>query len=111
MWINSGIVSTIVMVVEKLSREEKGTIKTSQDHLEHTIMQQISRKTKTKSRIKEMEDLITEIEKDATMKNLEEKAMIEILEISMESLTVPADYAQKLHTQAYLDAQSSRSIF
>ena len=58
-----------------------------------------------------MEDPIAEMEENTTVKNLEEKVMIEILKTSKESHNVSAEYAQRLHTQTYLDAQSSRSIF
>ena len=50
------------------------------------------------------------MEEDTTGKTLAERAMIETLEILKESLTILAEYAQKPHTQIYLDAQSSRSI-
>ena len=69
------------------------------------------RKTETKGRAEEMENPIAEIKGEATAKNPEEKAMIEILKTSKEILAILAEYAQKLHTHICLNVKSSRNIF
>ena len=54
---------------------------------------------------------IKETKADATGENLEGLIIIEALKISKENHNFPAEYAQKLLIQTFLDAQSSKSIF
>ena len=77
-------------------------------------MQQILWKTKqirTRCRTEELEDSIAETEMESAGNNLEETAVIEVLEMTRRNLDSPAEYAQKPLTQTYLDVQSSKSIF
>ena len=48
------------------------------------------------------------MDEDATRKNQEGITIIEVLKISKEKHMVPAEYAQKLLIQTYLDVQNSK---
>ena len=78
---------------------------------EQTIMLQMSQKTKTKNRIEERRDPITEMERDATNKTLGEIVMTENPETSEGNLAVLVGCVQRPHTQTCLDAQISKSTF
>ena len=102
------------MVPGRPLREEEITTIPNHDRTLHTIMQQILWKTKqirTRRRTEELEDSIPETEMESAGNNLEETAVIEVLEMTRRNLDSPAEYAQKPLTQTYLDVQSSKSIF
>ena len=56
---------------------------------------------RTRCRTEELEDSTTETETEAAGSNLEEIAMIEVLEVTRRNLDSPAMCAQKPLTQTY----------
>ena len=77
-------------------------------------MQQILEKKKqkrTRCRTEELEDSIAETGTESAGNNLEETAMIEVLEMTRKNRDSPVEYAKKPLTQTYLDVRSSKSIF
>ena len=84
--------STILMVPGRPLREEEITTIPNHDRTQHTIMQQMLRKTqqiKTRRRIEELEDSTAETEIESTRNNLEGITKIEVLEMTRGDLDSP----------------------
>ena len=92
------------MVPGRPLREEEITTIPNHDCTQHTVMQQVLKKTKqirTTRKTEEMEDSTAETETEVTGSNLEEISMIKKLEVTQRNLDSPSECAQKPRTQTY----------